>query len=138
MLANFLKVPTEPDALPHKSYGGLSGAFYPMPFSLSRLPAFAQLTPFGKTSNDANNFWADPDNKPPAGFKTRGYIAHLKPEIDNTVVAKLLGFTITNFPRDTPHWNPGGELSSFELRTAGLDPATNALSMTRRESDVAQ
>lgn len=138
VLSNFLTIPTEPDALPHKSYGGLSGAFYPMPFSLNRLPAFAQLTAFGKTNDDPNNFWADPVNKPPSGFKTRGYVAHIKPEPENAVVAKLLGFTITNFPRDTPHWNPGGELSSFELRTAGLDPATNALIMTRGESDVTQ
>jgi hypothetical protein len=29
----------------------------------------------------------------------------------------MLGFVITAFPRDAPHWKSGGTLAKFQLRT---------------------
>jgi hypothetical protein len=124
VLANFLKIPTERGAPDHKSYGGLSGAFYPLPFAVDKVPSFAEVTPFGKLDSDANNYWGNPVQKPTSGFKTRGYIAHLKPDTCPEIAARLLGFTIVNFPRDTPHWNPSGGLASFEVKTVRPDASS--------------
>jgi hypothetical protein len=133
VIANFLAIPDTNASEPGVP-GGLSGGFIPTPFGNDELPPFAQLSAFGKDQDDPNNRWSDPASKLQATFSSRGYIAHLTPEVTDDIVAKMLGFRITAFPRDTPQWRKGNPstLAQFDLRTGRYD-ASGSVYFTRRE-----
>jgi hypothetical protein len=133
VLANFFTIPTRADAQPHKSHGGLSGGFIPMPFGEDELPKFARLSAYGKDKDkDPDNRWSIPARKIDTSFSSRGYVAYLHPEGEQGIAAKMLGFTITTFPRDTSHWRPGAAFARFELRTGSLNASETAVTYTKR------
>jgi hypothetical protein len=132
VLANFLTIPTKAGAPLHKSYGGLSGGFIPMPFGEEELPDFARLSAYGKDKEgNPDNHWSIPARKLEASFSSRGYVAHLYPDGDKTIVAKMLGFTITALPRDTPHWRPTAAFARFEVQTGSLDESGKVVTYTK-------
>jgi hypothetical protein len=132
VLANFLTIPTKPNAPAHKSYGGLSGGFIPMPFGEDELPKFARLSAYGKDKEkDPDNRWSIPARKVDASFSSRGYVACLHPDSEKSIAARMLGFTITTFPRDTSHWRSSAAFARFELRIGSLDARGTGVTYTK-------
>jgi hypothetical protein len=135
VLSNFHSLPPGPHGLASSSYGGLSGAFIPVPLGDEDLPQYAQMSSFGKKRESAgdDNTWSIPNNKVDLSRSTRGYIAQLDPYGEDITAAKMFGFTITRFPRDAPRWKSQAGLVDFRLRTAIYDDDQNAVKFERRE-----
>lgn len=126
VLSNFGKFP------PTLSPGGLSGAFIPIPLRHPKYPDFVIISSWGrpKRSPDSDNSWSqagevgDSDD----GWSSLGYVASLDSmQVESSVCASMLGFTIHRFPRDVSHWKAAEGLIDFQLRTANFDFYDNDL-----------
>jgi hypothetical protein len=129
VLSNFHDLPAGSYSTPAETYGGLSGAFIPVAFRNEDPAPFMQISSFGreKAASGADNAWSIPSKRAYPTRSTLGYIAQLDPYDENLPDAKLLGFTITRFPRDDSRWKPQAALARFEVQIALFDNAQKTI-----------
>ena len=116
ILSNFQEMAAVHDPMSRKTLGGLSGGFIPLPAPPEKPEAFAEISMYGKGAQRVDNRWTDPMSPPESDFRSLGYIAQLTPQPSADVAARMMGFVITTFPRDAPHFEPGSSLAKFQLR----------------------
>jgi len=109
--------------IPGSDPGGLSGAFVPQPPDYQNVPRYIETSAFGRHIDGVKeNEWSNPTR--PAGVKSHllSHLAVLSPYAEDThVLARLLGFTLSNLPRQVNRRSGAAELVDFDLREVRQD-----------------
>jgi pimeloyl-ACP methyl ester carboxylesterase len=109
--------------IPGSDPGGLSGAFVPEPPDYQDLPRYVETSAFGRHINGVkDNEWSNPVR--PAGEKSqlRSHLAVIRPYAEDVKVsARLLGFTLSDLPRQVNARSGAAELVDFDLREVKQD-----------------
>lgn len=120
---------TPPSGVP----AGLSGAFFPLPYTSAEVPEFIDISVYGRPENTKRNGWSDPGQvrQGQPKWSNFGYFAAFAADPHDTAEAYMLGFTIDRLPRDTTRWASWSGLVDFNLRTSKRDPNTSDLAFSK-------
>lgn len=119
VLSNFLVLRPGVYSAPQATMGGLSGAFIPVPCGFGDPGTAVHISSWGQPKGlAANNSWSEPSQHQDPNWSSLGYVAQLNPLTTGAPLVKMLGFTISDFPRDHTRWKSPQGLVDFHVLVA--------------------
>ncbi|WP_141213291.1 hypothetical protein [Janthinobacterium sp. PC23-8] len=114
VMANFLQIPDNP------RFGGLSGAFLPIPLHINRQPKSVVACQYATAENSHDPAWHI--NDVVVSKKLAHMICLKYPKILNSSTVTLLGFDLHRVLKEANHYNPSHGLLNYEILVGTTQP----------------